>query len=212
MSTYIRLIGYAPHSIAPAPLDALCAELRHKHLGHLSVMQTSRAAAGPPRFSERPVVEPLFLDGYEMEQLFAGIDIADDDDLRDERAPVAIRGLFQVHLLMPVDDSTGLPFAEAEFSAICRLIAARVPQVHLWYGTDDVETGDAGTGDGKADDEEMAYDEMDDDVYGRFDYLSPHALAQLPRLPWKATGPGTPEGDAVLGLSNLVRSAVDRRR
>lgn len=181
MSVHIRLIGLAPLGMSRFVMRRVGGALRQRHLGQLDVIDVrgDGTSRGTPR--ERCPVETLVLDEYEAEALLdrAGIDLARAGAKPGRRDPAPV--WFEVHLLMTMDTDTGQPEDEGALNDVCRLVVQRMPDVHLWYG--------------------CFGDEVEDYVH-----LAPWDVEKLPELPFEATGPGTPLGDAVLML--LRRTVV----
>jgi hypothetical protein len=175
MSTYARLIGFAPCGLSQDALLELSAALRATHLAHLDVFELPSPYETATRFVERPAARPLVIDEGEAEDLLDEAALLTTGEERE----LGSTGFFEVHLLMKTAGHAGLPAAKGAFYEMCRIVAACVPRAHLWVGPCDEE-------------------------YREFRHLSPWDIDRLPRLRWKGTGPGTPEGDRVLRLGNLV--------
>jgi hypothetical protein len=175
MSTHVRLIGFAPRGLSQNALLELSAALRASHLGHLEVFELPKPYETATRFVERPAVRPLVIDEDEGEHLLDEADLLTTD----EEPALGATGFFEVHLLMKAAGQAGLPAAKGAFYEMCRLVATYVPEAHLWVGPCDGE-------------------------YREFRHLSPRDIDRLPRLKWKGTGPGTPEGDHVLYLGSVA--------
>jgi hypothetical protein len=174
MSTYVRLIGFAPCGLSQIELRHLSVALRSTHLGHLDLFEPPSPMATATRFGERPAARPLPIDEEEAEDLLdgAGLGVTSED----MEQPTAF---FEVHLLMKAAGRAGLPAAKGEFYEMCRLVAYHTPGAHVWVGTCGEE-------------------------YREFRHFSPRKIDRLPRLRWKGTGPGTPEGERVLRLGTLI--------
>lgn len=179
MSTYVSLIGYAPLGIPAFVQKGLAEALRANHLGHLDVFEPPASAATPTRLVLRPALQRLHIDEDVAAVLLRNAGIVSTSPTAGGYWPRAIARFFEVNLRMELDAATGLPSATGEFYEICRELAASIPGVHVWYGALGAE-------------------------YGQFVHLRSQHIHLLPRLSWRATGPGTPEGDATLGLGELL--------
>ena len=179
MSTYVSLIGYAPLGIPAFVQKGLADALRANHLGHLDLFEPPTSAATPTRLTPRPALQRLHIDEDIAALLLRNAGIVATSPAAGGYWPRAIARFFEVNLRMQLDPATGVPSAAGEFHEICRELAALIPGVHVWYGALGAE-------------------------YGEHVHLRSQDIQRLAHLPWRATGPGTPEGDATLGLGELL--------